>query len=123
MTAFLTDGGTTGALMRALDWSATPLGPTSAWPQSLRTSVSTCLNCSFPIAIWWGPQLVMLYNDAYAAIVGGKHPRALGSPGREVWPEIWDTIGPMLGRVIRAVQRFRMTVSESRLLMPARPAR
>ncbi len=100
MIAFLTNGGTTGALMRALDWSATPLGPTSAWPQSLRTSVSTCLNCSFPIAIWWGPQLVMLYNDAYAAIIGGKHPHALGSPGREVWPEIWDTIGPMLGRVM-----------------------
>ncbi len=100
MTAFLTGGGTTGVLIRALDWSATPLGPSSAWPQSLRTSVSTCLNCSFPIAIWWGPQLVMLYNEAYAAIIGGKHPRALGSPGRHVWPEIWDTIGPMLGRVI-----------------------
>ena len=97
---FLAGGGTMGALMRAKDWSATPLGPASAWPQSLRTSVSTCLNCSFPILIWWGPDLVKLYNDAYAAIIAEKHPRALGSPGREVWPEIWDTIGPMLGRVM-----------------------
>ena len=100
MTAFLAGGGETGALMRGMDWSATPLGPTDAWPQSLRTSVSTCLNCSFPILVWWGPQLVKLYNDAYAAIIAEKHPRALGSPGREVWPEIWDTIGPMLGRVM-----------------------
>lgn len=100
MTAFLAGGGTSGALMRNLDWSATPLGPTAAWPQSLRTSVSTCLNCSFPILIWWGSQLVMLYNDAYATILGDKHPRALGLPGQQVWPEIWDTIGPMLGRVM-----------------------
>lgn len=100
MTAFLAGGGTMGALMRALDWSATPLGPTEAWPQSLRTSVSTCLNCSFPILVWWGPQLVKLYNDAYAAIIADKHPRALGAPGREVWPEIWNTIGPMLSRVM-----------------------
>ena len=64
------------------------------------TSVSTCLNCSFPILIWWGPQLVKLYNDAYAVILGDKHPGALGTPGQQVWPEIWDTIGPMLGRVM-----------------------
>jgi PAS domain S-box-containing protein len=97
---FLAGGGAVGAMMRALDWAATSLGPTSAWPQSLRTSVSTCLNCSFPILIWWGPHLVKLYNDAYAAIIAEKHPRALGAPGRDVWPEIWDTIGPMLGRVM-----------------------
>ncbi len=96
----LAGGGATGAMMRALDWSATPLGPASLWPQSLRTTVSTCLNCSFPILIWWGPELVKLYNDAYATIIGVKHPAALGSPGKQVWPEIWDTIGPMLARVM-----------------------
>ena len=86
--------------MRGMDWSATPLGSPDAWPQSLRTSVGICLNCSFPILIWWGPQLVKLYNDAYAVILAEKHPKALGTPGREVWPEIWDTIGPMLSRVM-----------------------
>lgn len=92
--------------MRAKDWAATPLGPTDAWPESLRTSVSTCLNCSFPILIWWGPELVKIYNDAYAEIIAAKHPHALGSPGREVWPEIWDTIGPMLDRVTGAGEAF-----------------
>ena len=96
---FLAGGGTMGARMRAHDWAATPLGPAEGWPQSLRSSVSTCLNCSFPILLWWGPDLVKLYNDAYVPIIGDKHPDALGRPGREVWPEIWDTIGPMLRRV------------------------
>ncbi len=100
MITFLAGGGAMGALMRDMDWSATTLGPTDTWPQSLRTSVSTCLNCSFPILVWWGPELVKLYNDAYAVILGDKHPRALGTPGRKVWPEIWDIIGPMLGRVM-----------------------
>jgi PAS domain S-box-containing protein len=95
-----------GALVRAHDWAATPLGPTEDWPESLRTSVSTCLNCSFPILIWWGPELVKIYNDAYAEIIAGKHPHALGSPGRSVWPEIWDTIGPMLDRVMNAGEAF-----------------
>jgi PAS domain S-box-containing protein len=89
-----------GALMRSHAWASTALGPPAAWPQSLRTSVSTCLNCSFPILLWWGPELTMLYNDAYATILGNKHPAALGTAGREVWPEIWATIGPMLERVV-----------------------
>ena len=72
--------------MRARDWAATPLGPVKDWPQSLRTSVSICLNSRFAILIWWGPELVMLYNDAYREIIGSKHPAALGEPGREVFP-------------------------------------
>jgi PAS domain S-box-containing protein len=97
---FLTGGGRLGALIRAKDWAATPLGPVETWPQSLRTSVSTCLNCTFPILIWWGPDLIKIYNDAYAEMIAAKHPWALGAAGRDVWPEIWDTIGPMLGRVM-----------------------
>jgi hypothetical protein len=89
-----------GELMRVHDWSKTRLGSPEFWPQSLRTSVSTCLNCSFPILIWWGPALVKLYNDAYRPILGAKHPRALGSAGEDVWPEIWHLIGPMLRRVM-----------------------
>jgi PAS domain S-box-containing protein len=86
--------------MRDRDWSRTLLGRPETWPQSLRTSVSTCLNCAFPILIWWGPALVKLYNDSYIEILGAKHPEALGSAGRDVWPEIWDVIGPMLGSVM-----------------------
>jgi signal transduction histidine kinase len=86
--------------MRQLDWSATSLGPVECWPQSLRTSVSTCLNCAFPIVLWWGRDLTILYNDEYRQILGPeKHPAALGQPGAEVWAEIWDVIEPMLMQV------------------------
>lgn len=98
--SFLAGGGDMGALMRAHDWASTPLGRPDAWPQSLRTTVSTCLNCAFPILVWWGPDLVKIYNDAYTQILGSKHPHALGRPGRDVWPEIWDVIGPMLDTVL-----------------------
>ncbi len=91
--------GETAALMRAVDWSATPLGPERTWPQSLRTTLSICLLSRFPLLLWWGPELVMLYNDSYAPLIGSKHPQALGTPGRLVFQEIWDTIGPMLERV------------------------
>src|SRR5437660_9640516 len=98
----LTGGGEMGALMRSLDWSQTPLGPVENWPQSLRTAVSICLASHFPMLIWWGPELVKLYNDAYRPMLGAtKHPMAMGQPGRECWPEIWDIIGPMLEGVLR----------------------
>ncbi|WP_207486109.1 ATP-binding protein, partial [Arenibaculum pallidiluteum] len=96
---FLTGGGELGALMRAHDWPLTPFGPVETWPQSLRSAVSICLGTTFPIAIYWGPQLALLYNDAWSPIPGAKHPWALGRPGRDVWPEIWDAIGPLFARV------------------------
>jgi PAS domain S-box-containing protein len=83
--------------MRAFDWSTSDLGPPEGWPENLRTAVSLCLTSRFPILLWWGPGLDVLYNDAYIPFLGEtKHPRALGRPGQEVWGEIWDTIGPML---------------------------
>ena len=88
-------------LVDAADWSSGPLGDPQTWPQSLRTSVDICLSSRFPILLWWGPELVMIYNDAYRPMLGeSKHPRALGAPGREVWTEIWDVIGPMLDQVM-----------------------
>ncbi|MCL4295508.1 MAG: GAF domain-containing protein [Anaerolineae bacterium] len=97
----LAGGGEMGALMRTVDWSKTLLGPVEQWPQSLRTAVSICLSSRFPILIWWGPDMVMLYNDAYRPMLGAnKHPGALGQRGRECWPEIWHIIGPMLEGVL-----------------------
>ncbi len=101
------------ALMRKHDWAASAIGPVEAWPQSLRTAVSICLASRFPILIWWGPELVKLYNDAYVPMLGDKHPRALGAPGREVWPEIWEIIGPMLTGVI---ERGEATWSDDQML-------
>jgi signal transduction histidine kinase len=97
---FLAGGGEMGARMRVTDWSTTSLGPVESWPQSLRSAVSICIGSSFPICIYWGRELALLYNDAWSPIPGSKHPWALGRPAREVWPEIWDTIGPMFERVI-----------------------
>ncbi|HEY1307114.1 MAG TPA: ATP-binding protein [Vicinamibacterales bacterium] len=96
------------ARMRQLDWSTTALGAVDRWPQSLRTSVSTCLNCAFPIVLWWGPELAILYNDEYRQILGPeKHPAALGQPGATVWAEIWDVIGPMLSQVFAEAEPTR----------------
>ncbi|HZP18502.1 MAG TPA: ATP-binding protein, partial [Terriglobales bacterium] len=85
--------------IRAYDWSKTPLGPIENWPQSLKTTVSICLASRFPIVLYWGREYVVLYNDSYSAILGAKHPAALGQRCRECWAEIWDTIGPMLNSV------------------------
>ncbi len=98
--SFIVGGGATGALMRAMDWADTPLGPMSAWPQSLRTALSICVCSRFPIALFWGPEFVMLYNDDLLPMVGAnKHPHAMGRPGLEVLAEIRDIIEPMLRRV------------------------
>ncbi len=98
----LAGGGQMGELMRSRDWSQTPLGPIESWPQSLRSMVSVCLNSRFPILLWWGPELIMLYNDAYRPMLGiTKHPQAMGQRGQEIWPEVWHIIGPMLEKVLR----------------------
>src|SRR5258708_24296515 len=94
-------GSEMGALMRTIDWSRTTLGPVERWPQSLRTALSICLTSRFPMLIWWGPEFIKLYNDAYRPILGvTKHPQAMGQRGQECWPEIWDVIGPMLHSVL-----------------------
>ncbi|MGZ5718393.1 MAG: ATP-binding protein, partial [Burkholderiales bacterium] len=87
--------------MRAFDWAASDVGSPAQWPENLRVAVHLCLSSRFPICLWWGRDLAMLYNDAFLPWLGeAKHPRALMQPGREVWPEIWDMIGPMLDSVI-----------------------
>jgi signal transduction histidine kinase/FixJ family two-component response regulator len=97
----LAGGGAMGALMRARDWSATPIGPPEEWPQSLRTAVGLLLDSRYPMYIAWGHEFTQLYNDAYRPILGSKkHPAALGQSTRECFAEIWDFIGPMFERVM-----------------------
>jgi signal transduction histidine kinase len=99
---FLSGGGEMGALMRAFDWTQSPLGPPEGWPQSLRTAARLLLNSRHPMYIWWGPNHLCLYNDAYRQSIGSeRHPSSLGRPGREVWAEIWDIIGPQIVQVMR----------------------
>lgn len=98
---WLVGGGEMGAIMRSLDWSRTPLGAIDTWPQPLCTAVSICLGSRHPIVLWWGPERVMFYNDAYRPMLGAaKHPQFLGRPGRDCWSEIWHVIGPMMDQVI-----------------------
>jgi PAS domain S-box-containing protein len=98
---FLAGGGEMGALTRGFDWAANPLGPPDGWPQSLRTAVRILLNTNHPMFIWWGPELIQFYNDAYRQTMGPeRHPSALGQGGRECWAEIWDVIGPQIEQVM-----------------------
>jgi PAS domain S-box-containing protein len=97
---FLSGGGEAGTLMRALDWSDSPLGHPRTWPQALRTVVGLMLNSKFPMFVAWGEDLGFLYNDSYREILGDKHPRALGRPFRDVWSEIWADIGPLVERAL-----------------------
>ena len=104
-----------GRRMRAFDWSATPLGDPATWPRSLRTAVRIMLTSRQPMFVWWGEQLVNLYNDPYRMVLGGKHPDALGRPAQEVWHEIWDQVGP---RAESALRKNEGTFDEAlRLIM------
>ncbi len=88
-------------LFRETDWSSTSFGAVENWSEVLKVSVALCLNSRFPLILWWGPELIMLYNDSYVGHLRGKHPKALAQPGQRVWTEIWTTIGPMLEGVFR----------------------
>ena len=89
---FLSGGGEMGDLIRATDWSRTPLGPIDGWPQSLRTAVSLCLASDLAIDIVWGPQHTQIYNDAFRDLCGGAHPSALGQAFGETWTSEWPAI-------------------------------
>src|SRR5450830_2111874 len=97
---FLKGTGTLGQLIFEHDWSSSPLGPISQWPQSLKTAVSLMLNSRQPMWLGWGEQVTFLYNDAYIDVLSmAKHPWALGRPTAEVWAEIWDICGPLADKV------------------------
>jgi signal transduction histidine kinase/DNA-binding response OmpR family regulator len=113
----LCGGGELGQRMRSMDWARTPLGPVEAWPQSLRTCVRIVLTSRQPMFVWWGAQLINLYNDAYISILGGKHPAALGRPASEVWREIWADVGP---RAAKAMVENEGTFDEALLLIMER---
>ena len=99
---WLVGGGELGRLIRGLDWSATPVGPVERWPQSLRSAVSILLPSKAQICLFWGAELVAIYNDAYRPTLGMKHPWALGQPAREVWREFWDEVlRPLLEGVLK----------------------
>jgi hypothetical protein len=104
---WLAGGGEMGERIRSFDWAASPLGSTSGWPQSLRSAISILLPSKAQICMFWGSELIKFYNDAYIPVLGHKHPRCLGCPGRQVWSEIWDVLGPLVEGVVRTGEAFR----------------
>ncbi|AZE60982.1 MULTISPECIES: GAF domain-containing hybrid sensor histidine kinase/response regulator [Pseudomonas fluorescens group] len=94
MMNWLQDGSDMAERVRQHDWASTPLGPPELWPDVLKTTAALCFASRFPQAIVWGPELITLYNDAFAPILGNK-PEALGRPFNEVWHEVWSDISPI----------------------------
>jgi PAS domain S-box-containing protein len=92
-------GGVMGRMIAEYDWAGSPLGPISYWSSALLHTVATMLPASVETVLFWGPEYVALYNDAYAPTIGDKHPRALGRPAREAWAELWDDLEPLLRHV------------------------
>jgi serine phosphatase RsbU (regulator of sigma subunit) len=98
------------------DWASTQLGSQEQWCPTLLTAASSCLNSRFPILLMWGPELVMVYNDAYAPLLGDRHPASLGARASDVWHDIWADIGPMVDQVFQG----ESTYSENLLLVMSR---
>ncbi|MDB5375236.1 MAG: domain S-box protein [Belnapia sp.] len=103
-------------LMRRQDWSASPLGPPEGWPASLRTVVDLMLGCRHPMFIAWGPALGMLYNEGYGAMLGARHPWAIGQPFHEVWSDILPEVEPLIRRALagEAIWRENMHLTMER---------
>lgn len=97
---FVRHNGELARLIGSFDWSRTSVGPISRWPPCLRSAVDVMLGANIQIVIFWGPQFLALYNDAYAPTIGTKHPHALGRPAREHWAELWTDLEPLLKRVL-----------------------
>src|SRR3974390_2725388 len=93
---FLSGGGEMGDRIRAFDWEKTPIGARETWSPALRTTVSLILARRFPHILWWGPEYICIYNDAYRPVLGRKHPWGLGKPMRECWSEVWDVLKPLI---------------------------
>jgi hypothetical protein len=98
-------GGRCGELVRRTDWSGTPLGEVAGWPRSLHFAVRTVLSSRYPMLLLWGDSFTQIYNDAYAELIGDKHPAALGATSREVFPEAWEQIGPWMSDVLTTGER------------------
>ncbi|WP_223549087.1 PAS domain-containing protein [Pseudomonas sp. A-B-19] len=102
------------ALIARIDWTSSPLGAASKWPQSLRTAVDIVIHSPMPMLLLWGPQLTQIYNDGFALLSGSKHPHAFGQPTHLIWPELKDFTDPIYSAVLQGQVR---TYSEQRFTL------
>lgn len=104
-TDLFSHGGEAGQALAAIDWTQSALGPVESWPAALRVVAQMMLASSFPKAICWGPDMVMLHNDAFSPILGDK-PSPQGRPFAEVWSEAWGSIGPIAEKAMAGEATF-----------------
>ena len=90
---FIGTGSPMRDMVRTHDWASTPLGDIASWPVSLRTAVGIVMNSPFPMFLWWGEDMVQIYNDGYRVVCGDKHPTAMGMDYTECWASAWPVIG------------------------------
>ncbi len=112
-SAFVSGGGSLGARMRAFDWAATPIGPIEGWPSALRIAVDNMLSSAFPTCLFWGDDLIAIYNDAYRVLLGSK-PEALGQPMRVTWSEVFEALQPIATKALQGestfIEDFQITI-------------
>ena len=94
-------GNEMAARIAAFDWSRTSIGPISTWPETLRIAVDLCLNNRFPMHVWWGPDLINIYNDGHIPVLGKRHLDALGRSARDVWSDVWPLLAPQVECVMQ----------------------
>jgi len=100
LTQWPAGGGAAGALIRAHDWASTPLGPSGAWPATLRGAIDVMLGSAFPAFVWWGEALVQVYNDAAADTIDpARHAATFAAPARDAWSNVWDSIRPVAEQI------------------------
>lgn len=104
---FLQASGEMSSRIRAFDWRRTPLGDPETWPAPLATAASIVLNSPQPMFIAWGPELNLIYNDAFAPLLRARHPQALGEPCSVVWADVWDGYGPIIAKALGGVGSSR----------------
>ncbi|HEY1606493.1 MAG TPA: HWE histidine kinase domain-containing protein [Allosphingosinicella sp.] len=100
---------TLGPLIGGFDWGSTPLGPIALWPDRLRFAVELCHRFSGAAAVYWGPELNLLYNEGFAELLRDRHPAVLGRPAREVWAQVWDRVGPQFAQVLETGEQVVAT--------------
>ena len=87
------------------DWASTALGCISRWPTTLRSAVISMLFCPAPRCMYWGNDLLILYNEAGQVIPGELHP-AFGKPALQLF-------GSTINDILKSTARTALSRGKS----------
>lgn len=77
------------------DWANSKLGPIEGWSSTLRLLTRMVFADSRSACLWWGPDMVAIYNETYKYRAGIYHPKLMGSAFRDGYPpEMWESLQP-----------------------------